>query len=383
MELFPAIFIGGPPHSGKSVLTYSLTLALRQERIEHYVLRAYPDGEGDWFFEANPHLVRALRFKGQGTPFWVDRICADIARRHLPLLVDVGGKPTSWQEAIFGQCTHAILLTPNEEEMNRWRTYARRYGLTILAELTSVLHGEPRITDDGPILRGIITGLERRHIANDLTFHALLRRLHPLFHFPPAELRRLHHNAAPVDTVIDLSRLSTVLDAKPRWTPAHLQSLETYLPAGEPLAVYGRAPGWLYVALALRAHPAPFYQFDPRLGWVAPPRLTIAPSVADSPLQFSQQSHSPHLLLTAHLPAAYLDYAEADGLPIPPLPPNAQLILSGKIPHWLLIALSLHYRPLTAQLAIYQPQLNGAVIVHHSARPTDVGIVLPVTPTPM
>ena len=44
MELFPAVMIGGPPHSGKSVLAYSLTQALRARGVAHYVLRAYPDG---------------------------------------------------------------------------------------------------------------------------------------------------------------------------------------------------------------------------------------------------------------------------------------------------------------------------------------------------
>src|SRR5438552_6610469 len=44
----PAILIGGPPHTGKSVLTYSLSQALRKRSIEHYVIRASPDGEGDW-----------------------------------------------------------------------------------------------------------------------------------------------------------------------------------------------------------------------------------------------------------------------------------------------------------------------------------------------
>ena len=36
----PAVVIGGPPHSGKSVLAYSLTRALRAPSISHYLLRA-------------------------------------------------------------------------------------------------------------------------------------------------------------------------------------------------------------------------------------------------------------------------------------------------------------------------------------------------------
>ncbi len=59
MELFPAILVGGPPHSGKSVLTYSLTQALRRRGVDHYVLRAAPDGEGDW--ANSPPSLQSLR----------------------------------------------------------------------------------------------------------------------------------------------------------------------------------------------------------------------------------------------------------------------------------------------------------------------------------
>ncbi len=65
MELFPAIAIGGPPHSGKSVLAYSLSKALRARQVAHYVLRAFPDGEGDWANEADPKVLS--RPSGFGT----------------------------------------------------------------------------------------------------------------------------------------------------------------------------------------------------------------------------------------------------------------------------------------------------------------------------
>lgn len=98
---FSAVLVGGPPHSGKSVLTYSLTQALRQRQVSHYVLRACPDGEGDWSMESPPDTVRLLRNKGLFTDQWVDQICRDLQQRHLPLLVDVGGRPTANQQRIL------------------------------------------------------------------------------------------------------------------------------------------------------------------------------------------------------------------------------------------------------------------------------------------
>jgi CRISPR-associated protein Csx3 len=101
MELFPAVLIGGPPNSGKSVLTYSLSQSLRKRGVAHYVLRAAPDGEGDWFHEAEPRLARQLRIKEAFDERWADRIMRDVQRRHLPLLVDVGGMLTLEQERIL------------------------------------------------------------------------------------------------------------------------------------------------------------------------------------------------------------------------------------------------------------------------------------------
>jgi len=65
MELFPAVAICGPPHSDKSVLAYTLSRALRTRQIAHYVLRAFPDGEGDWANEADQALVRCAHHKAR------------------------------------------------------------------------------------------------------------------------------------------------------------------------------------------------------------------------------------------------------------------------------------------------------------------------------
>ena len=104
----PAVAIGGPPHSGKSVLAYSLSATLRELEVDHYLFRAYPpDGEGDWFLEGEPAFVRHFRVKGARSEAWLAPLIRDIAQRRLPLLVDMGGLPTEAQEAILDACTHA------------------------------------------------------------------------------------------------------------------------------------------------------------------------------------------------------------------------------------------------------------------------------------
>lgn len=365
MELFPAVMIGGPPHSGKSVLAYSLTQALRRRGVAHYVLRAFPDGEGDWANEADQALVRRIRVKSQITPDWIDYMCRDIVNRHLPLLVDVGGRPTPWQEAVFDHCTHALLLTPNQEHRELWHDLAGRHDLIPVADLHSVLAGPQFVETHRPVLRGQISGLERGQSAHGPTFEALVDTLAQLFAYDEAELRTAHLSLAPTDLVVELGRIGQALgfgrDSQ-RWQPAHLPQLLDYLPPGTPLALYDRGPNWLYAALAGHAHPAPLFQFDVRLGWVEPPALTLSPASPDAALITQVVERPAHTRLEFSLAGGYLDYGEAEGLTVPPAPAERGVVLSGKLPLWLWTALARAYGT-APWLAVFQPPLGGQAVV--------------------
>lgn len=271
MEVYnplPAVAIGGPPHSGKSVLAYSLTRALRTRSVPHYLLRAYPpDGEGDWFLEGEPDVVRHLRIKGAASDRWLPLLRQDIARRHLPLIVDMGGLPTPEQESILDECTHGILLTPSEAARREWAGRFAAHGLVLLADLRSDLAGENRLEAAEPVVRGVLAGLERGKTASGPAFGALVERLSALFGPFAADLYRRHMATAPAELAVDLDRLARRLGREPtEWRPEDLPAVLDYLPVGEPLALYGRGPNWLYAAVAVHALPSPFYLFDARLG---------------------------------------------------------------------------------------------------------------------
>jgi CRISPR-associated protein Csx3 len=366
MQFFPAILIGGPPHSGKSVLTYSLTQALRQGEPNHYVLRACPDGEGDWANEITPEQVRVIRVKNNWTPEWVEHIVRDIDRRHLPLLVDVGGRPEPWQEPIINHCTHAVLLSATTEGLAQWREYAHRHGLTILAELTTTLTGEPALLAEKPLFEARLAGLMRGTRQSGPVFEALVNQLRPYISYAGEERRRLHLNTAPVELALDLDELARTLNPPSTpspllWQPRQLLELLNELPGGVPLGLYGRCPNWLYAAVARQTCPAPFCQFDVRLGWVYPPRLRLATPAPDSPLQVEMHRRSGYLELAFKVADGYLDYAEAEGLAVPPIPAGQPLLISGKLPHWLTTALAITYRD-APLLAVYQPMAGNVVI---------------------
>jgi CRISPR-associated protein Csx3 len=375
MNLLPALVIGGPPHAGKSVLAFSLSQALRSREVAHYVLRAYPDGEGDWSNLARQELVRAIRIKGQGTPEWTRRICRDIAHRHLPLIVDPGGRPTDWQEAVFDQCTHAILLSPDDESHPAWTVIFGRHSLPIIADLRSELQGANALQDAGSMLRGTLAGLERGQMAGGPAFEALVERVSGLFSYSLSELRDMHLSQAPVELVIELSRLGRTLkalDSASEWLAQHLPRVLDYLPPATPLGLYDRGPNWLYAALALYAHPEPVYQFDVRLGWIRPPVLGLGQPAQDAPLQARLHQRPDHTRIELTLQDAYLDYGEAEGLCVPPAPAGGGIVLSGKLPLWLWTAISLAYES-APWLGIYQPRLHDQAVIVKSHTELTVG----------
>ncbi|MCX7680820.1 MAG: hypothetical protein N2508_02435 [Anaerolineae bacterium] len=368
MELFPAVLIGGPPNSGKSVLTYHLSRALRERNVQHYVLRAAPDGEGDWVAEADEELVRSILVPRAWTPAFVEHVCASLARRPLPLIVDVGGRPTAWQEIIFDHCTHAILLTPTDETHAHWLELVHRHHLILLADLRSELHGTSVVTATHPVITGVIAGLEWGAQVSGPTFAALVERLARLFAYEPEALRRSHLAAAPVENVIDLDRLARTLGVpftggRAVWQPHHLPAVLEYLPETTPLGLYGRGPNWLYAAMALLAWPEPFYQFDARLGWIAPPVLRLGLPAAQSPLHACLHTRADHIHLAFTLTKAHLDYTESEGLAVPSVPAGQGLVVSGKLPLWLYTALAITYAPGLRWMGIYQPQLGDKAVV--------------------
>lgn len=386
---FPAVLIGGPPHSGKSVLVYSLSRALRQAGVPHYALRACPDGEGDWSNQAEQALVRTIRIKGKLNESYITRIAHYLKNRHLPLLVDVGGRPTEAQQALFGLCTHAILLVAANDpvayarEMAAWQEMLRQQRVMPLAYLRSLLPGEDRLDEIGPPLTGAIANLQRGETAVGPVITALVNRLAALFAYSETDLARLHLGRAPVELALDLPALARTLGAADGiWQPEMLPALLDYLPAQTPLALYGPVPNWIVAALGLLAYPAPVWLYDARLGWVQPPALSVAN--ANSPAQpgwsavLHQQDNFLSLEMATH--SQELDIDEPEGLPLPAILAGQGLVLSGKIPHWLITAVARQFAPRAAWVAVYQPQLTGAVVVGSRETAVAVGQIIPFTP---
>lgn len=391
MNLLPAILIGGPPHAGKSTLFYSLTMALYERGIKHHIIRACPDGDGNWLQEIHrqidPETIRLIRTKSRAdwTPTFVEGICHGLQHRHAPMLVDMGGQPRVWQNSILRNCTHYILLLhgENDESTHFWQQLLRPTDLLPLAQLQSMQKGVSVLTEATPVIRGIITELEQGTLAYGPVFDALVERIAALFStYSLAELEQTQLQNAPAEPVVLPDLLRTFDIGAKEWKPAMLRLLANELPVNASLAIYGKGPGWLYSALAAQVGEQPFYQFDPRIGWMTPPTLRMSAQSTHEAITYRLDDDAQGQVLSVKLNNEYLDYLQAEAMPFPPVVAGRGLILNGKMPLWLLTALVRLYRSTVVPwIACYQPQLHGAVVVLARTDEHQIGdvIAMPMT----
>jgi CRISPR-associated protein Csx3 len=150
----------GPPHSGKSVLLNAIRIQIQNQLpadwVNHnfFVLRACPDGEGDWFSEGHLDVVRTLRYKNQFDDQFVEQICEELEQLRQQkrlLLVDCGGKLDKKNQRILSLCTHALIVSWDPEQIPEWRGAARLSELEILAEVESVLSDCAEVQSESPL----------------------------------------------------------------------------------------------------------------------------------------------------------------------------------------------------------------------------------------
>jgi len=386
---YPAIFVGGPPNSGKSWLTYHLSRALKRRQVVHYVLRAHPDGEGHWRYEAPADVADELRrlAKQPWTRAFAEWISRDIANRHLPLLVDAGGLVSNETRLILAQRTGAILLAADTARLDAWRALIADQALPLLADLRSVLDGPQTLDDQGVTLRGTISGLGPARSPAGPCFELLVDRLDRLCRFDPVLLFRAH--AALID--IEPLNIEAPIQALPAhsmpvnpWLPDELRQLIAGLDPGAPLAVYGAGPPWVYAALAAATDPAPVQVFNIALGWVALPSLAPGAPMDTARLHWELDDRdAAYRRIRFTIPDSYLDYDDAIAtlLAVPAILPGCGVVLDGRLPNWLFAALARVYATAT-WVGVYETRSRPphAVVVRSQLAHVPVGSVYPLVP---
>jgi len=117
------------------------TLPPEQFQRTFYVLRACPDGEGDWLTAIDPSIGLTLRYKSPFDDAFLDEICKALENLRYQkrlVLVDCGGKIDKKNQRILNLCTHAIIVSRISEEIPIWCGAALASELDILARVESV-----------------------------------------------------------------------------------------------------------------------------------------------------------------------------------------------------------------------------------------------------
>ena len=172
------IAVCGPKHSGKSVLMANLMRQLPPDSF--YLAFAAPDGEWHWSNFGDQDLVAAVRQKGAFTEDFVSSMVEAIQFNEQPLvLVDTGGVMSPENERIFSVCDGCIILADVKKYPSAiadWRAFAGRFGVAVIAELESDLHGSCELypeASDG-VTRGRIAGLDRGATVTSPTLTAVV-----------------------------------------------------------------------------------------------------------------------------------------------------------------------------------------------------------------
>lgn len=384
------IAIGGPPHSGKTVLMGLLRGLLPRDKF--VVVEAAPDGEGitGWSFEGDPELVRVVRRKGKFLEEFVDWVCDSVRNSAMPLtLVDLGGmlvaedgsfsptgqRLTPQNERIVRECDGLIIIAnPNyAEAATTWVAEANRLGVKPLAILESILEGaDDEVWEAGPLLWARITRLEREAPpVGSLTARAVAQLLLSL-----AGEGTGADGSEAAD--VNFPRLAEGLNLPLRnggpdrdWHPSIVPQLVAFVASAsadrDAVNLWGNcSAGFPYHALACGLSARVRY-YDPKVpGYVPLPELAPA-GEGSQVLDWRVEDRDDYSFMEFVIPRQIFDVKNLP-LVIPPAVTHAKgVVLSGKGPWWLTGAICRSYhRAGVRWVAVFTPQESG--------RPTAEGV---------
>jgi CRISPR-associated protein Csx3 len=175
----PAILIGGPPNSGKSVLSKALLNSLRMMCGDRqiYLHRANWDGEGNWTHETKDQdLIQRLIAENERRihersdasqllqPYFDYHSQATANLRTLVdlVLVDVGGKTQPEKIPLMQQCTHYLIISRDPTLVNPWHDFCQP-TLKPIAVIHSIREPKFEVIQVEPWLEIIAGSWEQGH----------------------------------------------------------------------------------------------------------------------------------------------------------------------------------------------------------------------------
>ena len=154
------LFVGGEPHSGKTVFLYLLHRALCESGVSPVIYRAATDGEGVWSNESDDEQRDTWRAKRPPSEIYAADVAAALGTYDGDIaLVDAGGKRSAESAVVARACNIGIVLS--RQDQKGWVTWMKGCGLEIVANLRSELDGSERLERSGDHLVGTLAELRR------------------------------------------------------------------------------------------------------------------------------------------------------------------------------------------------------------------------------
>lgn len=381
----------GPPHSGKSVFLSNLIEKMPTD--SHTILRACPDGEGNWSNNKNQNETILVRKKGKFTPEFVNNVCNAIDNQTSKIsLIDVGGVISKENEQIFKHCDSFVIVSRDEESKEKWLEFGNKLGLQCLGAIDSKLEGQDEIYKREPYLQGTVTGLQRgNNLENSIIINALLSDIIKMSKY---EERENSNDEKFEGIMIDDTQLGFELGygkkfkteqgisiKKVKWSedaiPKVYKKMDQILKKDSKVRLNGIRANFILCAIAKSAMKKGIKDistYDIRLKQYIPiKRLPKKRGIKQAEgLQYNIIQNDSNIFMDIDITGEQYTLDEYKKCIIPKLNKNKNLYLSGRIPHWLLASISGSYD--CSKIFTFQPGKGFTCISSKSKK--DLGTVV-------
>lgn len=375
------VAIGGPPHSGKSVLVSVLRACLPESR--YAIVEAAPDGEGitGWSHDGDAELAKAVRRKGKFLPEFVQWVVDSLKNSTAPItLADLGGmlltedgkfdplgiRLTPQNEAIVRECDYLIVIASPKwsAAVPNWIAEGHRLGVKPFAILDSILEGaEDEVFERSVPFKARITKLEREAPpVGSTTARALAQLIDEI----AGEVTKADGSER---ADVNFPALAEGLNLPVRngganrdWFPGAaiglLQLTSARVASQQEVNLWGNcSAGWPYHVLACGLLQRVRY-YDPKVSMGYVPLPDVEPSGEGSQvLDWRVEERDDHSFVEFVIPRQIFDIAKLPVVIPPAVAQGKGVVLSGKGPWWLTGTIARAYaRSNASWVAVFTPQ---------------------------
>jgi len=369
------IAVVGPPHSGKSVFLGGLVENLPSDL--YYLFRACPDGEGAWTWTSEDAAM--YRRKGTFSKEIVNWYVSVLKKKKglAPLtLIDLGGRITEENRTIItdGKIDAAIILAGDMSKVKEWESFLKSCNTDVIAVVHSDYKGIKDCTEQDKLS---VHFLER---GEDVSSRPAIKEIAGML---------MDKVKRPIvqDAVLDISELAGTLGKKEKditlpngrtfssisWEGADLPKISSLLHNDsanlpEVVKINGRAPAWLVTALAHECHPKAVALNSPD-GYIGVGCQKPAKKASGENLEFKVEDMGDCVRVTCQQenPDLPLDPQDLDSVVPPEVPMGSIVVLSGRMPNWLVASLAMSYHGVKA-VACFQPGVGATISITHSSQ---------------